>query len=380
MSIKSPTVSVIILASDENRYLLETIDSVRQQSFANFEIIVCYGGKSSDFDRWFESQSSKDRRLKLLIAKDLDAVRVLNLGIESARGEYIAFLKADDLWHPNKLQKQIFLLENYPKVGLIHSWLSVVDEKAQQKGKTIKNQIYGWVESDILKRNRIGFSSVVVRRHCPYMVGVFDPNLKTSFDWDMWIRLSRCYQFMAIAEPLVYQRQAADRVKDSWLNAEKDLQVAIEQAYQNVPEQLLPFKAQSYSYASLDLAWQVLRNQNPDPEIAYHYCRQAMEHFPGISFSQEFLQISIAVATMSWLKSDRYQAVIYSINAIRSFLQMINDKFRLSAHLLLNWMLQEETRNDEQRRVATPHVGTRKSQTPRRRKAQGNAEIRGTGN
>lgn len=349
MSIKSPTVSTIVLASSKNQYLLETIDSVRQQSFANFEIIICHSGKSPELEQWFESQA--DRRLKLLVEEDLDLVRALNLGIEEAKGEYIAFVKADDLWHPNKLQKQIFLLENYPNIGLIHSWLSVVDERSKPKGKTIKNQIYGWVESDILKRNRVGFSSVVVRRHCPYMVGVFDPSLKTSFDWDMWIRLSRYYQFMAIAEPLVYQRQAEDKVKDSWLNAEKDLQAAIEQAYQNVSERLLPFKAQSYGYASLDLAWQVLRNQNPDPEIAYHYCRQALEHFPSISFSREFLQISIAIATMSWLKSDRYQAVASSIDAICGFLRMANDKFKLSAHLLLNWMLQEEETTPKKRRI-----------------------------
>ena len=349
MSIRSPIVSIIILADNESQYLLKTINSVQQQTFGNFEILVCYSGKSPNLVRWFELQ--KDRRLKLSIEENLDAIQILNLGIEEARGEYIAFFKADDLWHPNKLQKQVFLLEHYPTVGLIHSWLSMIDERAKPTGKTIKNQIYGWVESDILKRNQVCFSSAVVRRHCFYMVGLFNPSLKTSFDWDMWIRLSRCYQFMEIAEPLVHQRQLKDKIDDSWLNTEKDFQTTIEKAYQNLPDKLLPLKAQSYSYASLALAWQVLKNHNPDRAIAYHYYRQALEHYPRISFSREFLQLSIAIATMHWLKSDclasrrhRYRVMMSSVQTFGNRLHIAFDKFKLSAHLLLNRMLKEKTR------------------------------------
>ena len=346
MSIKSPKVSVIILASHDNHYLLETIDSVQKQTFADLEISICHSGESPYLVEWFEAQT--DRRLKLSIEADLNPIHVLNLGIQEAKGEYIAFLQADDLWHPNKLQKQVFLLERYPTVGLIHSWLNVISEARKPIGKTIKNQLYGAIESEILERNQIGFSSTIVRQPCFYMVGLFNPNLQINFDWDMWIRLSRCYQFMTMAEPLVSQRKRAERDRDSWLDAEKEYQLIIEKIYQNVPEKLLPLKARSYGYASIDLAWQVLQHKDADPAIAYHYCRQALEHCPRVSFSREFLQLSIAVASLYWSKSDRYLKLLATLRAIGKWLQVKTKKYRVSARFLLSWILQEQLNKEKE--------------------------------
>ncbi len=346
MSIKSPTVSVIILADNKNKKLFETISSVQQQTFADFEILVCHSGHSLYLVEWFKRQ--KDRRLRLLLEEDLDSVQILNLGIQEVKGQYIAFLKGDDLWHPNKLQKQVFHLERYPAIGLIHSWLMVVDQKTKPVGKIFKNQLFGRVESQILERNQIGFSSVIVRQHCLYMVGLFNPNLKTSSNWDMWIRLSRCYQFMAIAEPLVYYRQIENRNKDSWPDREKDFQATIEKAYRDAPNRLLSLKDRSYGYASLSLAWQVLHDKNSNPAIAYHYCRQAIEHYPRIGFSSEFIELSVAVATFYWLKSDRYLSLLSSIKVVRGWLRLLIHKFRLCAYYVVNWMLEEEKRRNKE--------------------------------
>ena len=343
---KSSTVSVINLASSKNQYLLETIASVQQQTFADFEVLVCHSGCSSYLPEWFENQ--KDRRLRLLLEEHLDLIQTLNLGIQEVKGEYVAFLKGDDLWHPDKLQKQVFHLEYRSAASLVHSWLTVIDENNKPLGKILKYQLHGRVESEILERNQIGFSSAIVRRYCLHTVGLFNPSLKTNFDWDMWIRLSRCYQFMTIAEPLVYQRQLESGVKDNWLNTEKDFQATIEKAYQDVPDRLLPLKSRSYGYASLSLAWQVLQNKSPDTAIAYHYSRQALEHFPRISFSPEFVRLIVATATLHYLKSDRYLYLLSSIQMVRNWLQIAIDKFKMSAHFILNWMLEEKVRNEKQ--------------------------------
>ena len=342
MSIKSPQVSVIVLATNKNKYLLKTITSVQQQTFSDFEILICHNGDSPQLVKWWNKQP--DSRIKLLFQDDSNPIRTLNSGIEAAQGEYIAFLQADDLWHPNKLKKQVFHLEHYPAIGLIHSWLTLVDERQKPLGKIIKNQLHGWVESGILERNRIGFSSVIIRRHCLYLVGLFSPSLKTNYDWDMWIRLSRCYQFMTIAEALVYHRQRQDRAQDSWLETEQDFHITIERAYQDVAAESQYLKASSYAYASLDLAWQVLHHQNPDPEIAYHYCRQALEYSPRISFTQEFFQLSLEIITLHYLISDHYLLILASIKTIRHWLHQVIERFKALAHLLLYWTLQETGR------------------------------------
>lgn len=350
MSIKSPTVSVIISANRDSQYLLETIDSVKQQSFPNFEICICYDGNPSDRqEEWYERQ--QDHSLKTFQREDLNSTEILNLGIAETKGEYIALLNAGDLWHPQKLEKQLFYLEHYPYLGLIHSWLTQIGKGGKSRGKILKCQLSGWVESEILRRNQIGYSTVVIRRNCLEKVGVFDPRLKTGFDWDMWIRLSHCYEFSKISESLVYYRQPRNQIRESWLTREKDLQATIEKAYQNVSGNLLDLKDCSYGYASLNLAWQVLHDRSPDPVIVDHYCRQALEHCPRIGFSREFIQISFAATLLHCLGRERYVDLDSSMKKISSWRQRIGNKFQEFAHLLLHLMLQEENKEQETGRV-----------------------------
>ena len=356
MSIKSPAVSVIILANGENSHLLETIASLRQQAFIDIEVLICHSDNSTGLNMQCKSQqyeSIKDNRFRLLIEENLNIVETLNLGIQEAKGKYIAFLKAGDLWHSDKLSKQVSSLEGCLDIGLIHSWSTIIDDKNQSLGKTLKNQLHGRVESEILERNQINFSSVIVRRDCLDAVGLFDPDLNTGADWDMWIRFSRSYNFMAIAETLVYQRQLKNQDQDSWLNVEKDFQGTIEKAYQDVPDQLLYLKPRSYGYASLSLARQVLQHKNFDPEIAYHYCRQALEHFPRISLSPEFIQLSAAVITLHYLKSDRYLYPLSSMQAIRTRSRVLIHRFKTSIGFALDWILEEEEKEQETKKEET---------------------------
>ena len=349
MSIQSPMVSVIISANNHNRYLLETINNVQQQTFTDFEVLICHGGNSLSLVKWFEGQ--QDPRLKLFLEENVDLVQMLNLAIKGARGKYIAFLQADDLWHPKKLEKQIFCLNLYPAVGLVHSWLTVVDEQSKPVGKILRNKLSGWVESEILQRNRIGYSSAIIRRDCLDIVGLFDSNLQTSFDWDLWIRLSRNYQFIAIAESLVYCCQHQDKIVQSWLTKEKDFHKTIEKAYQNLPKGLLSLKNCTYGYASLSLARQVLQSRDRDVAIVNHYCRQTLEYSPHLSFSREFIKISLAVFTLHCLKSDRYAFLLSLIQATRSWLLTIINKFKAFAHLLLNWMLKEDELSNKEQKI-----------------------------
>ena len=342
MSIKSPTVSAIVSAQQDSQYLLATINSVRQQTFADLEIIILYCGHSDKLVQWFERQD--DPRLRLICSQDLNLTKISNLGISQARGEYIAFIRGEDLWHRQKLQKQVFLFNCYPTVGLIHSWLTPI----QGHQRKIGHRLSGWVEPIILERNLIGYSSTIVRRSCFDKVGVFDPKLSSAIAWDLWIRLSRHYQFMTVPESLVYYRQPQDKAPESWLKTETDLQAAIEKAYSKADSELLLIKKnRTYAYASLVLAKKVLEHHYPDPAIAHNYCRQALEHSPKIGISREFLQVSFGVIILHWLKSERYRHLLITSQNL-GWLQIVWQKFRQTAHVLLNWMLDEEKTSQEE--------------------------------
>ncbi|MDJ0590700.1 MAG: glycosyltransferase [Pleurocapsa sp. MO_226.B13] len=346
MSIKPPVVSIIVLVGNKNKYFSETINSILQQTFSDFEVLIFNCGNSQNLVKWFNRQS--DPRLKLFLPTNLAPATVFNLGIKMSKGDYLTFLEVDNIWHPQKLEKQVFCFNCYPAVGLVHSWLMQIDNRSQSFGKVIKQHLSGWVESEILKRNQIDSETVMIRRCCFDKVGLFDPKLPTTLDWDMWIRLSRYYQFMTIAEPLVYYRQHQDRVRESWLAMEPDLQATIEKAYQNVPTKLLTLKDRSYAYASLGLAWQVLQNQNPDPSIADNYCRQALEHFPGIGFSQEFFLASLAVLARYFYQNLRHNHWLLVIENSGTWLTIIFHKFKISAVAFWIWMLEEEWMSKEE--------------------------------
>ncbi len=181
-----------------------------------------------------------------------------------------------------------------------------------------------------------------MRRHCLDTVGLFNPQLQTIQDWDMWIRLSRRYQFMAIAEPLVFCQQHQDNIKEHWLTIETNLQTTIEQAYAYAPAKLLALKRLSYAYASLYLARQVLANQESDPVIAHHYCRQALEHDPNISFAPDFWQVSLAVMMLHYSKSDRYHRLRLFMQTTQLRVTAIIKGFKVFSNSLLNWVLEED--------------------------------------
>lgn len=143
-------------------------------------------------------------------------------------------------------------------MGLIHSWYVPLNYQNKSTGKIIKYEYSGWVESEILKRNQISLPSVMLRRSCFESVGLFDTKLSASPNWDFWIRLSRRYQFMAIAEPLVYSGNYQKNIADNWLVVETDLHITIEKAFARVPAGLARLKHLSYSYSSLYLSRDIL--------------------------------------------------------------------------------------------------------------------------
>ncbi len=331
MSLKLPLVSIIISAYDETRYLPLTIDSILQQTCPDFEVLI-FSNHYNLIARWFRHK--QDLRLKFIFQRNSGIAQTLNQGIFAARGKYISLINAGDVWHSDKLQKQIFGLDHYPEVGLIHSWLMLIDSQGKSTGKIIKSKYSGWVKREILKPNQICLQSGMLRRDCFDMVGLFDPKLQATPSWDLLIRLSHHYQFMTIAEPLVSRKFSEANAKN-WSIIETDLQTTIEQAYQNAPPALIRLKPRSYADASLYLANRVLQDK-PDLAIANNYCHQALEHDPLISLSSEFLRIRLKIIILHYLKSDRYSRLLLLIQAAQGLFEATINQIKEYGHSLLN--------------------------------------------
>ncbi len=199
-----PKVSVVIPTYNRPEFLASAIASVLNQTFQDFEIIVVDDASTDETPEVVDSfKDSKIKYIRHEINKGGSAAR--NTGIKASSSEYIAFLDDDDEWLPEKLKKQVEILDNCPqKVGGVYTGFLKID-KASEKiiGQSIPLGKGSFID-DLIKDNRIGTTSThLLRRECFQKVGLFDENLPSSQDFDMWVRLSREFHFEFIKEPLV---------------------------------------------------------------------------------------------------------------------------------------------------------------------------------
>lgn len=313
-----PKISIIIPAYNAITYLPKTMATVLSQTFADFEAIVINDGSSDETEQWVSQ--IVDPRVKLISQKNQGLAVARNTGIKNSTGEYIAFLDADDLWKPTKLEKQVEILERNPQVGLVYTWVTYIDEKGQSTGRVVRPHAEGYVSEKLVERNLVECGSVaMIRSSCLATVGLFDENL-SSFnigeDWDMWLRIAAEYPFKVIKEPLVYYRQRLSSASRNWETVEQSFCLVIEKTFTSTLPDLLYLKGRSYGCAYFCLAWKALQSRDRDYQKAAYFRSQALANYAGLRFSKEYLRLSMAIALMRWFGPngyDKFLSLLYTL-------------------------------------------------------------------
>ncbi|MHC5768216.1 MAG: glycosyltransferase family 2 protein [Nostoc sp.] len=302
-----PKVSIVIPAYNSLKFLPETMESVFKQTFKDFEVLVVNDGSSDDTEHWVSQIA--DPRFKLITQENQGLSGARNTGIAHASGEYIAFLDADDLWEPTKLEKQVLCLEENSEIGLVYTWVALIDENGNFTGRVFKNYAENDVWHKLIEHNIVESGSVaMVRRQCFDTCGVFDRNLRSFVeDWDMWLRIASRYPFKVMKEPLVYYRQHSTSASKNWEAMARSFEIVIEKAFSAAPPELQYLKNRSYGFANICLAWKPLQSRAQDWKIAASFRAKALSHYPWICFSQEFVRLSIAIILMRVFGTDGYQ-------------------------------------------------------------------------
>jgi teichuronic acid biosynthesis glycosyltransferase TuaG len=202
----APLVSIIIPTFNMERYITETIESVRKQSFKDWEVIVvddCSTDSTGLIVNRLVELDPRIRYFRLSSNSNLPAVP-RNYGIKQSRGKYIAFLDHDDLWSPSKLERQIWVLEKDKSISMVHSHLAVI-----RNGRKFWAVLYlpspkksAASELTLKSRNMIQCSSVIIRREIVLKLGGFDEsrNLRAIEDYHLWYRLSKSHRIAFISE------------------------------------------------------------------------------------------------------------------------------------------------------------------------------------
>ncbi|MDF5714303.1 MAG: glycosyltransferase [Rhizonema sp. NSF051] len=307
-------VSVVIPAYNSMQYLPETLESVLNQTFTEFEVLIINDGSSDNTVEW--ASAIKDSRVKLISQENQGLPGARNTGIYHAQADYIAFLDADDLWEPTKLAKQVSCLDKYPEVGLVHAWMALVDVGGKSTGRVLKSNVEGCAWEQIVQWNTIACPSVMVRRCCFDRVGVFDRCLRSVEDWDMWIRIAVEYPLAVIKEPLAYYRQVPNSMSKNCQVMEEAFHQVIEKTFQSAPSETWYLKNRSYSYANLCLAWKALQSSN-NYKLAIHYRSLAVAHNSQTRYSREYIRLSLAIAALQLFGFDGYSKLLKLTYALR---------------------------------------------------------------
>jgi teichuronic acid biosynthesis glycosyltransferase TuaG len=209
----SPKVSVIMPAFNAGNTIKDAIDSVKKQSFDEWELIIIDDGSTDDTSVIAQGCITPDPRVKLLkLERNGGLPNARNQGCMMAKGEYIAFLDSDDLWHKDKLKKQIQFHSDNPEIEISHTNFIAFDSskfyaRPFRKFLDSNEKVRGDIYPGICYKNSIGVLTVMVKRELLIHVNLFDPSLWTMEDQDLWIRIAKeKKEFGYLTEALAYYR------------------------------------------------------------------------------------------------------------------------------------------------------------------------------
>lgn len=254
-----PRVSILLTCYQHIQYLPAAVDGIRRQMFQDYEIIAIDDGSTDGSREWLSQQPDIQC---IFNEKNLGTYETLNVGLRAATGELIAVLNDDDLWEPEKLAKQVELLDTHSKVGLVHTGGTFIDgDGNRREGNPLGFAFPRFETGDILMglvyENKIIASAALARRKCFDELGGFNSAYFGSGDWEMWFRIAEKYDVGYVDKPLTHYRvhgaNASHKLEKIWKDDER-LREWIETRISNLGDRFPAAEvqaAQAFNYAAL---------------------------------------------------------------------------------------------------------------------------------
>jgi len=245
-------VSVVIPAYNASAWIAETLKSVLEQDYPNFEVIVIDDGSKDDTSGIVGHYPA----VRYIHKENGGTATARNLGIREATGEYIAFVDADDLWVPTKLSKQMRLIEERC-VEWVYSDAYAFDHTTGKRLYRFGDVHRGLHSGNVLEKLFIDCfipsPTPVISRKIFKRVGLFNESndVKNREDWEMWLRIARIYPVLCVNEPLAHYRVHATSKtggNDPLVTLDENL-VVIEKMLDIEPGRLVPVRNKAFAHA-----------------------------------------------------------------------------------------------------------------------------------
>lgn len=290
-------VSVILPTYNRAEILPRSINSLIQQTYPDLEIVVVDDASTDDTESVVKSFN--DNRIKYIKHDDNRGANVArNTGISQSTGEYIAFQDSDDVWLPHKIQRQVEVFQQSgPEIGLVSTGVCRVWPDYQTDylpGDQWKKQDF---MKSLIQNNFIPTQAAMIRRECVQRMGDFDNKLPRLQDWEMWIRLSKEYNFELVDETLVVKNMDVDELSYSRQDADhpRALELIIKrhkEIFSRYPDAL--------AMHLLNIGTQYILQGNP--EKGEEYLSKSVKEKPGT--------INVIVYALSYLPDPVFERVL----------------------------------------------------------------------
>lgn len=340
-------VSVIIPAYNVERYIAQTVRSVLNQTYSNFELLII---DDESPDKSVEiCQQFGDPRLKIIHQKNRGLAGARNTGIRQAKGDYLAFLDGDDLWLPEKLEKHVQHLESSPNVGVSFSRSQFIDGNGNSLGIYQMPKLKDIPPEHLLCRNPIGNGSApVIRREVFAAIRFednlygrvedfyFDENFRQSEDIECWFRIAAQtrWQIEGIPDALTLYRVNAEGLSANVLKQLDSWEKLIAKHRQESPELIRRWEHPARAYQLRYLARRAVRLK--DGRMATELVnRSLLTHWQILLAEPDRTILTfIAAYLLCYLPSSFYARLELFALKVTGFLQKLRirrDRFRLAS-------------------------------------------------
>ena len=205
--VKKPLVSIILNCYNGEKYLKETLLSIKNQTYSNWELIFWNNkSKDSSFEIYSKFKNRKKKYKYFKSNKFVNLYDARNSAIQKAKGQFISFIDADDVWEKDKLQKQLKLFKD-PKVGVVYGNLWLKKESNNKFKKHIKYKLpEGYIYTNLIKNYYVGIITAVIRKNIIKTKKVFNSKYNIIGDFDLFLRLAKNCIFKTIQFPVATYR------------------------------------------------------------------------------------------------------------------------------------------------------------------------------
>tara|TARA_B100000886_G_scaffold72811_1_gene46706 strand:- start:382 stop:1128 length:747 start_codon:yes stop_codon:yes gene_type:complete len=213
-------ISIIIPYYKKKKYISGTINSVLNQSYRQFEILIIYDDENLSDLNYLEKLFKSEEKIRIIKnPKTIGAGLSRNKGIQNSKGKYIAFIDADDIWNKNKLENQINFMKK-KKIKFSHTTYEIIDKNDRILGKRVSRNFKK--VDDLIKSCDIGLSTVILKKEIIDDKTKF-PNLKTKEDFVLWLKiLQRNISINSLNENLTSWRKLENSLSSSIIQKLKD--------------------------------------------------------------------------------------------------------------------------------------------------------------